>query len=47
MTWITQLRVLPKVRSSQRGVVYCVCPSTIYMPSSTMAVILSGKLSDL
>ena len=38
---------MPKVISSLGGMAYYVWPFTIYMLSSTIAIILSGKLSDL
>ncbi len=38
---------MPKVISSLGGMAYYVWPFTIYMLSSTMAIILSGKLSDI
>ena len=38
---------MPKVIISLGGMAYYVWPFTIYMLSSTIAIILSGKLSDL
>lgn len=38
---------MPKVISSLGGMAYYVWPFTIYMLTSTIAIILSGKLSDI
>ena len=38
---------MPKVISSLGGMVYYVWPFTIYMLTSTISIILSGKLSDI